>query len=493
MSQLSTKLERDITPYSKETEESLIGAIIAGGIPTLNEVRPLLAVEDFYIHHLGWAYQAACDCADQFGALNYLTVEEMLKDRRLLKEFGGSAYLAGLCGDRHNYALYSYEALGYARIVKRFSWRRRLIAYAEYVGNVAIKQDGSNLDLYHMIEDEFKRLAIPGLGISHSARQLASDLLDEMGRSEGAPIFDGPFNMLNKMLMRGYGPGQYTGIAGYTNSGKSKLLGQLAAHAARKLAVLFVSLESVPSEVFNHMVASESGVPFDAIEDKQLSDSDRAAVVNVASALSECMLEIDMLYSMDAIRARVADMQVKYECPVMVFVDDFDSLASSNSRSKYEAHDRLAVDLLNLSLECGGGVVFSKQLIIPTEARAVSGNDALYEKLTPNIMSVEGGRTIVQKASSLLLMYSSDWIRQKIRAEFQHPELPPGQVQFLGVRFRKRKAAGALSGFLHWNPDVPRFEDIGTGQVTTKRYEQLDSMLDDRFVMGRTDREDIAP
>lgn len=468
MSQLSSDLRSDqLAPHSVDAEIGVLGSCISNPEQAIPAASALIGVDDFFIVRHAWIWEAIMAAQSEIGAVDYLTVLSILEQRDQLSELGGAAYLLHIV----NEIVHSLNVEAYARIVKAMSFRRSLISFASQVTRLAHSDETNVLHVYRSVEESFHKLAPGTLAAARSAKQLGSELYDRLAKSTGKiePESCGLL-MLDEILGLAYGNGQFTVIGGYMNSGKSHLAAQMAAHASKTKPVLYVTLEADAEQIFTGMVAAESGVPQTLIETEDLNEAQRAKVITAIGELSERMLEIEPLWSLEAIRARVMEMMVKYDFqPVMLFIDDFDSLAKkSRGGSVYEQHGSLAIDLLEMVHLCTGGVVATKQLLVPTDLRSTTNFDAIYDRLRPTILSTEGGRTIAQKASTVITFLSGDWVRQKINRGFTHKDLPAESVQFYGLRYRGRKASGVLSAYLHWDADTPRFEDYAIAPVISE-------------------------
>ena len=75
-------------PWDEEAEQAVLGAILLRP-SVLDQVSPILLVEDFYRTGHGIIFQAMRDLADEGKPVDLVTVTERIRNRNQLEEVGG--------------------------------------------------------------------------------------------------------------------------------------------------------------------------------------------------------------------------------------------------------------------------------------------------------------------------------------------------------------------------------------------------------------------
>ena len=126
----NTVVER-LPPHSVEAEQAVLGSMLIDP-EEIDRVARVLVPADFFIVRNGWVYEALLQLQGQQQPIDFVTLARELTARGQLEELGGAAYLAELM----HIVPTAMHAYGYAKIVKRASIRR---------GMLAILSDGAEL------------------------------------------------------------------------------------------------------------------------------------------------------------------------------------------------------------------------------------------------------------------------------------------------------------------------------------------------------------
>src|SRR5258708_7404887 len=125
-----------IAPHSSEAEEAVLGSILINPDSML-EVASFLQAADFFILRNGWIWEAVCAVHERGEAIDNLTVIQELRNRNQLDSIGGSAYITSLINNTPTHI----HAETYARIVERAAMRRRLLAAAGDIAQIALEEN----------------------------------------------------------------------------------------------------------------------------------------------------------------------------------------------------------------------------------------------------------------------------------------------------------------------------------------------------------------
>lgn len=154
--------------YSYETEEAVIGAVLAR--PELFEgVAKIIAPSDFFITRFRIVFQALLDLYTQGqDRWDFLTVTEYLLQQGRLGEVGGREKLVALVTDVPS----SQNALLYAQVVRAATMRRRLQQLAEMAGSSA-SADMPVDDILERVETELEGIRHLSTNNGHRRRRAA--------------------------------------------------------------------------------------------------------------------------------------------------------------------------------------------------------------------------------------------------------------------------------------------------------------------------------
>jgi len=125
-----------IAPHDTQAEAALLGAVLISP-DTYPEVAQILKGEDFFILRHRWIWEAIARLSEERQPVDILTVMEELERAGHLDEVGGRAYLIKLTADVPS----SLHAPHYARLVEETSVRRRMLAAAERIAQLAHQRD----------------------------------------------------------------------------------------------------------------------------------------------------------------------------------------------------------------------------------------------------------------------------------------------------------------------------------------------------------------
>ncbi|HZD09853.1 MAG TPA: DnaB-like helicase N-terminal domain-containing protein, partial [Candidatus Binatia bacterium] len=165
-----------LPPHSQEAEEAILGSLLIDPDAIL-EVASFLRPDAFYREQNKWIYQAILDLHEAREPLDFITLTETLRKRGQLEDAGGEGYLIGLL----NAVPTSVNARSYARLVEGASLRRRMIAAAGAIANLAFDEDEdvnvvldrAEQALFSISEERVTRDLMP-------VRAIARDYLDRI-------------------------------------------------------------------------------------------------------------------------------------------------------------------------------------------------------------------------------------------------------------------------------------------------------------------------
>ncbi len=165
-----------LPPHSIEAEEAVLGSLLIDP-DAIFEVSNFLRPPAFYRKQNQWIYEALLDLSDRREPVDLITLTEELRRRELLEEVGGEGYIIGLI----NAVPTSINAQSYGKLVEAASIRRRMIAAASTIANLAFDEaeavdiviDRAEQALFSISEERTTRDLTP-------IKQIARDYLDRI-------------------------------------------------------------------------------------------------------------------------------------------------------------------------------------------------------------------------------------------------------------------------------------------------------------------------
>jgi replicative DNA helicase len=167
-------------------------------------------------------------------------------------------------------------------------------------------------------------------------------------------------------------------IAGRTSMGKSALALGIARHAAMKQGkvVAIFSMEMTHEQVTNRIIAMMTHIPVMRLKPQfryQLSEDERAAVMEAAGRISDGRIHIDCTPSLKPadVRARASRVQAAHGLDMVIF--DHMHIAQANAPTGKQVQDlgAIAIDLANIYKSLGVVGLTLAQLNRGVDARAI--------------------------------------------------------------------------------------------------------------------------
>lgn len=267
---MSTNDEIAHPPHNLEAEAAVIGSVLIDPDALLHAQQAKLAPCDFYRESHGMIYQAACDLASRFEAVDQVTVAEALSRRNQLDLVGGPSALTALVLATPT----SIHAGHYAEIVHRLAMQRRLITAAGEIAAMAHQHEGPVDALLDRASRAFFEVADVTEPQSHlygsddalvdylAHQEMRRELLEQNPHALlrwGIPALD----RLTGSIPHGY----CVAVGARPGVGKTALLEGLAEYnAARGHRVAFYHLELPHQIMLDRRMARHSGVDLERLK-----------------------------------------------------------------------------------------------------------------------------------------------------------------------------------------------------------------------------------
>ena len=378
-------------PYSKEAEESLLGAVMLNP-ESLFELRDKVAAKEFYFHKNQWIWESVVSVYNRDEPVDIVTVGEELRKRGKLEEVGGTFYITGLMNDVPS----SLHANAYASRVREKATRRKLFEEAGMLANDALDESkeineivsthSKAINEQSTVEDTGIQLVDMVSGtidvIAERIEQRARGERIDIGFQTGIGYIDRNFHGLKK--------GWLVYLAGSANVGKTQLAIQVSKVLAKQAPGSYVALEGDKESTVYRML--EGMMRVDAV-DIEFGKVDATALYATLGEFEG--LDYEFFYqprlSVSELRAYVAKQKAERNIGWM-FVD-YVSLLEVAGKDRNEKDENMSQELRRI---CGE---FNILLI---------GLDSIVKSGASGILSIEdiAGRYSKQHDSDITFGYS---------------------------------------------------------------------------------------
>lgn len=259
-----------------------------------------------------------------------------------------------------------------ARIVRDLDGRRNLARVLNRVEKIVVENPSDVGEAVTLVQDELAGLVATE---TNSAGTLTwPQLLDEFdtAHAPGAMVRyqSSPWPELDELIGGLFGGRMYT-VGGGTNSGKTALALQVAAHvAAGGGSVLAFSLEMSTLDVTGRLVARQTSIDLRRVNARRLTDADRVEVARFREHTAGHRLRVNS--SADSIGqvARIARAAAKRAPLDLLVVDYLQLLTGERARSVEEEIAAISTTLKRLSVELDVPILIPAQLNRAPSARA---------------------------------------------------------------------------------------------------------------------------
>src|SRR6185437_12118841 len=403
----STNVDR-LPPHSMEAEVGVLSCVLIAPNECMGEcIESLKAgAEVFYDLRHQTIFSMLAEMYDQRVAIDVITLQQRLKDKQLLEQVGGLAYLSPLPDAVPSAANLTY----YLEIVKeKYLLRKMIHTCTDVVGRV-YDFEGEIDSLMDEVERDILRISEARVeGQSSNIKELvkrAINQIEDFHQRQGmlTGVCTG-FTDLDKMTS-GLHPGEMIVIAARPSMGKTSLAMNIAEHVAleQKLPVGVFSLEMTADSLVLRMSCSRSRVNLRNVRDGFLAERDFPRLTGAAGKLANAPLFIDDSSGLSILQLRAKARRMAQQYGIKLFVIDYLQLLHSTSRRAENRQQEIA-DISN------GVKALAKELSVPVIVLAQLNRELEKDKSRkPRLADLRESGAIEQDADLVGLLYkpSSD-------------------------------------------------------------------------------------
>ncbi len=403
-----TKKDYKIPPQNIEAEQSLLGSLMIDKNAII-KIVDFLKPRDFYKKNHKDIFSAAIDLFEKREPIDLLSISSRLKEKNLLDEIGGNAYLTEMV----NSVPTASHVASYAKIVQKKRILRDLIESSQEIESESYKEDKDVDTLLDYAERKIFGIA------EHSLTQSFASIKDSLeetfnridalskhkGSIRGVPT---GFAALDNMLS-GLQKSDLIILAARPSLGKSSLAFNIALNAAmNKIPVGIFSLEMSRDQVVDRFIANLAGIDLWKLRTGRLSsegdDNDFQRIQKALSTLSEVDIYVDDAASLNTLQIRAMTRRLQADKGLGLIIVDYLQLMDPQN-----PQIPMVQQMTEISRSLKG---LAKELNIPV--LALSQLSRAVEQRTPQIPRLSDLResgSIEQDAYVVMFIHKEDKYR----------------------------------------------------------------------------------
>lgn len=393
-----------LPPHAPEAEQGVLGCILLSPNDCLGQcIEKLKAgAEVFYDLRHQTIYGALTEMYDHREAIDVITVQQRLKDRQLLEQTGGIAYLNSLPDAVPSAANLTY----YLDIVLEKHLLRRMIQTCthvvgrvyDYEGDVDALLDEVERDVLHISESRVQGGIEPVKSLVQKAIGTVENYFSRQGVLGGVAT---GFVDLDRMTDGLHG-GEMIVIAARPSMGKTSLAMNIAEHVAlqHQLPVGVFSLEMTAEALILRMLCCHARVNLRNIREGFMTEADFPKLTNAASRLSNAPLFIDDTPGLSILQLRARARRLWQQHRIQLFVVDYLQLLNSTARRSQENRQQEIADISS------GIKALAKELNVPVIVLSQLNRELERDKnRKPRLSDLRESGAIEQDADLVGLLY----------------------------------------------------------------------------------------
>jgi len=392
-----------LPPQDIDAERSVLGALMLDKNAIIR-VADLIKADNFYTPTHTRIFEAIFELFKRGEPIDILTVTKKLKDKNLLTEVGGSAYLTDLINSVPTATHISY----YAKLVKQKKLLRDLIGASAEINERVFDTSEDPEDLLDEVEQKI-------FAISQKSRpqnfvpikdelKAAYERIEKLHQGErGLRGVSTGFDELDNYLS-GLQRSDLIILGARPSLGKTALCLDIARNAAikTKTPVGIFSLEMSKDQVIDRLIAAEAQVALWKLRTGRLTEDIEFEMIQEAlDRLSQAPIFIDDTPSANIIQVRSMVRRLQAEHGLGLLVVDYIQLIQprTNTNNMVQAMTEVSRGLKSLARELEVPILAAAQLSRAVEQREIK---------IPRLADLRESGSIEQEADVVLFIYRKD-------------------------------------------------------------------------------------
>ncbi len=438
-----------LPPSNIDAEEALLGSLLIDS-DAIFEVASFLRPDAFYREKNKWIYESILTLNDRRQPVDLITLSDELRNQNQLEEVGGESYVIGLL----NIVPTSVHALHYGRIVEAAAVRRRMIAAATTIANLAYEQeedisvtiDRAEQTLFSISEERTTRDLIPVKDVARAYLDRIEELHERGDEVIGVPT---SFTDLDRLL-GGLNKSDLIIIAARPGMGKTALqlaIGQAAARRYGKRIALF-SLEMSAEQLVQRMIAAETRIDSQRLRRGDLEEHEWPIFYEAVGRISETQIFIDDTPSISPMQLRTKCRRLYAEHGIDVIMVDYLQLMQTERpySNRVQEISEISRALKGLARELDVPLVANSQL-----SRAVEQRTDKH----PMLADLRDSGSIEQDADVVMFIYRDDY--------YKHEESERPNIAEINIAKHRNGPTAVVD--LFWQGQLATFRNLQRQEI----------------------------
>lgn len=443
ISRLVNEKGNNILPHDYEAERGVIMSIICDSDSAIYTFENLKS-DDFYNNDYKIIFDASCELASDNQRIDFVMLNNKLKEKNLLSKIGGTQTLKNLCSE----FITSANLREYVKIIKDKSLLRKIIKISSNIVLASYKsQKPAELILSYAEKSIFNIIQAKS---SNDFAQLREVLLDVINRIE--KISKSPEKIIG--LSTGFIDFDYRTsglqnsdlilIAARPSMGKTAFALNIAENIAlnQNKGVAIFSLEMSKFQLANRLLCSNAKMDAQKLRTGDLSQKDWSLITESLGNLSQAKIYIDDTPGISVAQLRSKARKLKLEKDISLVIIDYLQLMSGNlkNESRQQEISEISRGLKSIARELDIPIIALSQLSRACEARADH---------RPMLSDLRESGAIEQDADLVAFLY---------RDEYYNPESAKKNVAELIIAKQRNGPTGTIE--LLWDGFCTRFRTL---------------------------------
>ena len=396
-----------IPPHNLEAERSVLGAALISRDARF-EIFDKLSLQHFYNKAHGEIFEVIKEMHSNGQDVDHLTVAEALQKKGILDQVGGRGYLGQLTADTPS----AFNATSYADIVRSKGEMRQLIEAASEIMEMGYddKLDGNTIldkaeqNIFAIGKNKHINNMTPIGDVLLRNMEIISERQGRKGETTGVPsgLID-----LDKKL-GGFQPSDLVIIAARPSMGKTAFALNVAMNAALKAdaKILIFSLEMSKEQLGQRLLAMESRIDAQKLNEGDLSTEDWAAIGVTVDRISKSFIEIDDTGGIHLMEIKNKCRRLKREKGLDLVILDYLQLMEPEKKTDNRQQEITALSrgLKLLAREINCPIIALSQLSRAPEQR---------KDHRPMLSDLRESGAIEQDADVVLFLYRDEFYNQE--------------------------------------------------------------------------------
>ncbi|MCH8568467.1 MAG: replicative DNA helicase [Balneolales bacterium] len=398
-----------LPPQATEIEEAVLGGMLIEHEAATTALE-LLKSQDFYKKAHRHIFEIMSELYENNNPLDFITVENELRDRKLLEECGGPGYLTELTRSVSSAANIEYHA----QILIEKAIKRNIISAFTDVIKESYESSTDPFELLDKAEKSIFELANSTRGgdsnaISDILKKTLQHLEEIRGQKGG--ITGVPTGLDLDKMTAGWQPGDLVIIAARPSMGKTAFVLTVARNAAlfpdvkKQSAVAIFSLEMSDQQLVQRLLTMEARVDAQAARTGRLQDDEFKRLIEAASRLFKARIFIDDTPALSIMEMRSKCRRLKSEHDIDLIIVDYLQLMRGNTNDRNSNREQeiamISRSLKGLAKELNVPVIALAQLSRAVEQRG--GNKR------PMLSDLRESGSIEQDADVVCFLYRPEY------------------------------------------------------------------------------------